>query len=142
MYVRPSFIKASSQRTNERPIHRIKMRLLTYFDTDSTQDDKECLRIWRLTDPAEDRVRIQDAKDTLLEQSCAWVFNDPAFTKWFNDDESVILWIHGDPGKGKTMMMMAAIDELSRRLKSTQCMMSYFIFQSSMPKLNNASVMV
>ena len=102
----------------------------------------ECLRRWRLTDPAEDKSRILDAKDTLLAESCAWVFDDPAFTSWFNDDQSRVLWIHGDPGKGKTMMVMAAIDEISRRLESTKGMISYFFFQSSMPNLNNASAMI
>ena len=102
----------------------------------------ECLRKWRITDPAEDKSRILDAKDTLLAESCAWVFDDPAFTSWFNDDESEILWIHGDPGKGKTMMVMAAIDEISRRLESTERMISYFFFQSSMSNLTNASAMV
>ena len=102
----------------------------------------ECLRVWRLTDPAEDKSQILDTKDSMLAESCAWVFDDSAFTSWFNDDESGVLWIHGDPGKGKTMMVMAAIDEISRRLESTKSMISYFFFQSIMPNLNNASAMV
>jgi DNA replication protein DnaC len=39
-----------------------------------------------------------------------------AFIDWWNEDDIRILWIHGDPGKGKTMMAMALVEEISRRL--------------------------
>src|SRR5271163_1170481 len=67
--------------------------------------DNRCLSAWRLTDPREDKDRILNSKDPLLEGSCSWILHDPAFTQWWNNDESRILWIHGDPGKGKTMII-------------------------------------
>ena len=103
---------------------------MTNFDLGTTTSEQsiKCLRAWRLTDPREDRNRILDSKDPLLEGSCTWIFDDPAFTRWWNDDDCQILWIHGDPGKGKTMMIMALIDEILQRLKLNPAsgMLSYF----------------
>jgi len=102
--------------------------------------DNRCLSAWRLTDPREDKDRILSSKDPLLKGSCAWILHDRAFTQWWNDDKSCILWIHGDPGKGKTMIMMALIDEISRRLQSSpgSGILSYFFCQNTIQELNNA----
>ena len=102
--------------------------------------DNRCLSAWRLTDPREDKDRILSNKDPLLEGSCTWILHDRAFTQWWNNDESRILWIHGDPGKGKTMIMMALIDEISRRLQLSpgSGVLSYFFCQNAIQELNNA----
>ena len=106
--------------------------------------DSPCLRAWRLTDPREDKARILSSKDPLLEGSCTWIFHDQAFTEWWNNDESRILWIHGDPGKGKTMMMMVLIEEISQRLRTTPGygIMSYFFCQNAFQELNNTVAII
>ena len=100
------------------------------------------LRNWYSKDPRLERTRILESKDPLLEGSCDWIFDDPSFTHWWesNNNESRVLWIHGDPGKGKTMMMMAIINELSKRLKRTpgEGAMSYFFCQNTIPELRSA----
>jgi len=58
--------------------------------------DNRCLSAWRLTDPPEDKDGILSSKDPLLEGSCSWTFHNRAFTQWWNNDESRILWRHGD----------------------------------------------
>lgn len=107
-------------------------------------DDEKCMRDWCLTDPQADKERILSSKDPLLEGSCKWVFQDRAFTQWWNNDECQILWIHGDPGKGKTMMMMAIIDETSQRIKSSPGLgiVSYFFCQNTFQELSNAVAIV
>jgi NACHT domain len=106
--------------------------------------DHRCLSAWRLTDPREDKDRILSSKDSLLEGSCSWILHDRAFTHWWNNDESCILWIHGDPGKGKTMITMALIDEMSRRLQSNpgSGILSYFFCQNTIKELSNAGSIV
>ncbi|RDW56552.1 hypothetical protein BP6252_14102 [Coleophoma cylindrospora] len=84
----------------------------------ASDEETRCYCAWRLTDPSEDKSRILSAKDPLLQDSYSWVLEDSAFTHWWNDDDCRILWIHGDPGKGKTMMAIALIGEISRRQKS------------------------
>jgi hypothetical protein len=69
-------------------------------------------------------------------------------------DDARLLWIKGDPGKGKTMMTMGLIDELSPRdrfsnampetpadinVTSQPCLLAYFFCQSTRPNLNNVA---
>ena len=97
------------------------------------ENDKQCLRDLRLTDPRLDKERIEASKDPLLEGSCSWVLEDPAFVDWWTHDDSRLLWIHGDPGKGKTMMMMALISEVSKRLNERpgSNVLAYFFCQNT-----------
>ncbi len=93
-----------------------------------------------MTDPRVDKVRIEASKDTLLKDSYAWILNDLNFLGWWDNNDIWLLWIKGDPGKGKTIVMIAFVAELSRRLKSKprSGILSYFFCQSTDPKLNNA----
>lgn len=104
------------------------------------ENDKRCLRDLGsgLTDPRDDRKRIERHKDGLLEGSCSWVFEDPAFVAWWTHNDCPFLWIHGDPGKGKTMMMMAIIDEVSKRLRdrAESTTLTYFFCENTNSKLN------
>ena len=108
------------------------------------QNDKECIRALRLTDPREDKDRIEASKDRLLDGSCSWVFEDPAFVDWWINENSRIIWVHGDPGKGKTMMMMAITSELSRRLEGLHSSntLSYFFCQNTNVDLNTTATVL
>ena len=103
-----------------------------------SESDRQCLRDIRRTDPRHDKERIESSKDQLLEGSCSWVLEDSAFLDWWNRDDSRLLWIHGDPGKGKTMMMMALISEVSQRLKAQpgSHVLAYFFCQNTSEDLN------
>jgi hypothetical protein len=124
----------------------------------------QCLRDLRVTDPREDRARIEDDKDRLLRDCYAWLLEDDSYQRWKTQDASRLLWIKGDPGKGKTMMTIGLIAELSRgdevkpspramtkmlaklKLSSKQhakgasrpYLLTYFFCQSTRPELNNA----
>ena len=100
--------------------------------------NSQCLRDLRLTDPRDDKKRIEASKDILLEDCCTWIFQDPDFLDWSNNRDTGLLWIKGDPGKGKTMMMIALIDKLSKDLERGSCVLSYFFCQSTDSRLNNA----
>ena len=102
------------------------------------ENDNQCLRDLRLTDPRHDKERIEAKGDEVLEGSCSWVLQDPAFVSWWNRDDSRLLWIHGNPGKGKTMMMISLISELSKRLKDRpgSNVLVYFFCQNTNSDLN------
>ncbi|CAD6565792.1 MAG: hypothetical protein ASARMPREDX12_006774 [Alectoria sarmentosa] len=103
-----------------------------------TEDDKICLHDLRRTDPRHDMERIKTSKHQVLEGSCSWVLDDSAFVDWWTRDDSQFLWIHGDPGKGKTMMMIALIDEVSKRLNDRpgSNVLAYFFCQNTNDELN------
>ena len=97
------------------------------------------------TDPKVEKERILADKDDLLHGSCSWVFEHDTFKSWWSDDErSSVLWIHGDPGKGKTMIMTAAIDEISQRLRQEPDTgaLAYFFCQQQDSRLNHAVAVI
>lgn len=98
------------------------------------------MRDFAAADPRDVKMSIEGSKDDLVKDSCSWVIQDSAFVKWWSRDDTYLLNIHGEPGKGKTMMMMALIAEVSRRIKSNpgSGVLSYFFCQSADSRLNNA----
>lgn len=79
----------------------------------------EILREFAAVDPREERAAILERKDELLEGSADWIFESASWSNWLSDsDDAAVLWIHGDPGKGKTMIVNAAIDKLKSRVLS------------------------
>ena len=49
----------------------------------------------------------------LLPGSCQWLFEKPVFKEWAKSNASSILWLHGIPGSGKTMLSCSLIERLS-----------------------------
>ena len=97
----------------------------------------------RITDPREDKKRIEDTKGGLLRDSYHWILKHPDFQQWRDDKRSRLLWIKGDPGKGKTMLICGTLDELSSstklRDKEATTLLSYFFCQATDNRINNAS---
>ncbi|KPM42909.1 Vegetative incompatibility protein HET-E-1 [Neonectria ditissima] len=104
-------------------------------------DDKynECLGDLRDTDPRDTKTLIQDAKGGLLKDSYSWILNHADFKKWRDEPESRLLWIKGDPGKGKTMLLCGIIDEIEN--DETRAL-SYFFCQATEPKLRTATAVL
>jgi hypothetical protein len=103
------------------------------------------MRALRSSDPRDDKSRIEATKDALLEDSCSWIFEDQSFLDWWDCDDNAILWIHGDPGKGKTMMMIAIIEQLTKRLDvepSKPGLLSYFFCQNTDQRLNTTGAVL
>ena len=45
-------------------------------------------------------------KDNMLKDSYTLILEDPAFLDWWDNNNVQLLWIKGDPDKGKTMLMI------------------------------------
>ncbi|KAK1541077.1 hypothetical protein CPAR01_07066 [Colletotrichum paranaense] len=100
---------------------------------------EECLRELFQTNPKDDRERIIRRKDntpTLFKSSYEWILNVEEFRRWRTDPESRRLWIRGDPGKGKTMLLCGIIEELEKSDPRPLC---YFFCQATVPALDNAT---
>lgn len=97
-----------------------------------------------MTDPRGDKARIESSKDLLLRDSYIWILDNKDFIDWRDDDETRLLWIKGDPGKGKTMLLIGIIEELSRKLKSSpgSNVLSYFFCQGTDSRLNHATAVL
>ncbi|KAM0263363.1 hypothetical protein ACHAQJ_001219 [Trichoderma viride] len=108
--------------------------------------DKEsdrCLADLRLTDPRDDKTRIEQTKGGLLKESYDWILENETFKQWYNDDQGQLLWITGDPGKGKTMLICGIINELSNKAKrkdmKSDSLLSYFFCQGTDSRINTAT---
>jgi len=107
------------------------------------KEDKQCLQDLRLTDPSADMRRIEESKGGLLKDSYVWILNHQDFIDWRDGDETRLLWIQGDPGKGKTMLLIGVIKELGRHLESSRDSgMSYFFCQATDSTLNSATAVL
>ncbi|KAK4207885.1 hypothetical protein QBC37DRAFT_259694, partial [Rhypophila decipiens] len=48
------------------------------------------------------------------------------FPRWRYNSESRLVWIKGDPGKGKTMLLCGIIDELEQPITAGGGNLAYF----------------
>ncbi|KAL2198040.1 NACHT domain-containing protein, partial [Corynascus similis CBS 632.67] len=92
------------------------------------------------TDPRHDKTRIEQTKGGLLADSYRWVLDNTDFRQWRNNEESRLLWIKGDPGKGKTMLLCGIIDEL--KAISDSSLLSFFFCQAADASINNATAVL
>jgi hypothetical protein len=104
---------------------------------------ENCLQHLRTTDPRHDKKRIEDTNGGLLKDSYCWVFDNVEFQQWRNDQQSRLLWIKGDPGKGKTMLLCGIIDELQKwRGKGKATLLSFYFCQATDSRINNATAVL
>ncbi|CAD6447526.1 9d524d8b-d700-47ec-82e7-6433cbb3f74f [Sclerotinia trifoliorum] len=97
--------------------------------------DKRCLTDLFTTDPRKDKQRIEELKGGLLLKVYEWVFKNAEYQQWYNDQSSRLLWVRGDPGKGKTMLLCGIIDEIRT---SNNYALAYFFCQSNVDTINSA----
>src|SRR6202046_5114458 len=114
----------------------------------SADEDNSCLAALRLADPPIEKTRIEETKGGLLIDSC-WILNDSEFQRWREGNHNQLLWIKGDAGKGKTMLMIGIINELLRQQEvarsgesSVTEVLSYFLCQGTDPRLNTATAIL
>ncbi len=112
--------------------------------TDKPSDPKfqSCLKDLRTTDPRLDKKRIEETKGGLLVDTYRWVLDNEDFKHWCSNEDSRLLWVRGDPGKGKTMLLCGIIDELSASAElmdpDAGTILSYFFCQATDSRINTA----
>ncbi|KAF2174945.1 NACHT-domain-containing protein, partial [Zopfia rhizophila CBS 207.26] len=109
-------------------------------ETDKPSNDRECIQHLRVTDPRDDKKRIEETKGGLLKGSYRWSLENSDFQRWRDDQQSRLLWIKGDPGKGKTMLLCGIVNELKKSMAKTD--LSYFFCQATDSRINNATAVL
>jgi hypothetical protein len=100
-----------------------------------------CIQSMHNTDPHYDKKRIEGTKGGLLADSYRWVLDNATFQQWRWDGESRLLWVKGDPGEGKTMLLCGLINELKRSMPRTT-LLSYFFCQATDSRINSATAVL
>jgi hypothetical protein len=109
---------------------------------DEIQKQEKCIQDIRSTDPRDDKKRIEDTKGGLLKDSYCWILDDASFQQWRHDPRSRLLWVKGDPGKGKTMLLCGIIDELQKMAAARAACVSYFFCQATDSRINSATAVL
>lgn len=132
-----------SERTNFANCAQPRRSTISIGDTrgssnDWTERDRQCLEDLRLSDPRHDKKRIERISGGLLQDSYRWILENSDFQLWRDDHESRLLWIKGDPGKGKTMLLCGIIDHLQESAQQTSAkpFLAYFFCQATDSRLN------
>ncbi|APA15267.1 hypothetical protein sscle_14g100370 [Sclerotinia sclerotiorum 1980 UF-70] len=97
--------------------------------------ENRCLIDLRTTDPRLDKRRIEETKGGLLDNVYNWIFDNSDFQQWLSNQDNRLLWIKGDPGKGKTMLLCGIINKLQR---SDETALAYFFCQGTDARINSA----
>jgi hypothetical protein len=108
--------------------------------------NRKCLEDLRLSDPRVDRRRIEVTKGGLFRGASNWILDHNDFQRWYHCDDIRLLWVKGDPGKGKTMLLFTILEKLEQQLappeqqqSSRNCVLSYFFCQGTNKDLNTAT---
>ncbi|KAF3073766.1 hypothetical protein CFAM422_004130 [Trichoderma lentiforme] len=109
-------------------------------NADTSNADTSFLQQISKTDPVYDKKRILMLKGPLLKESFSWILEHEDFNKWRHTKESGCLWIKGDPGKGKTMLLCGVIEDFERNSESEN--LSYFFCQAADYRINTAAAVV
>ncbi|KAH8586999.1 hypothetical protein B0O99DRAFT_527618 [Bisporella sp. PMI_857] len=108
---------------------------------DKFREVQKCMQDLRLTDPRLDKERIEATKGGLLKEAYRWVIENSDFQQWRTSQHNRLLWIKGDPGKGKTMLLCGIADELQNSLPKS-ALLSYFFCQATDSRINRATTVL
>ncbi|GAB1319954.1 Vegetative incompatibility protein HET-E-1 [Madurella fahalii] len=86
-------------------------------------------------------MRIEQTKGGLLQDAYRWILDNPEYRQWRDGEQSRVLWIKGDPGKGKTMLLCGIINELQKSIGDTD-LVSFFFCQAADQRINNAAAVL
>ena len=95
----------------------------------------------RITDPRHDKRRIEETKGGLLHDSCQWLLDSPDYQQLRHDPECRLLWISGDPGKGKTMLMCGIVNEFTKSVALNR-LFAFFFCQAADLRINSATAVL
>jgi len=90
---------------------------------------------------------LQKRKDHLLADSYKWILDNQEykdFADWHYGNTKRLLWIKGDAGKGKTMLLIGIVTKLTAELETQfdKSHLSYFFCQGTNDKLNTATAIL
>ncbi|RSL50958.1 hypothetical protein CEP53_008623 [Fusarium sp. AF-6] len=102
-----------------------------------SQKDLSFMESLLVTNSLHEMQRILDDKGGLLPGAFSWILTNDDFRQWQTNKQSRMLWIKGDPGKGKTMLLCGIIENL--QLHAPETPLTCFFCQESDSKFNSAS---
>ena len=91
------------------------------------QSGDRCLDYFAVTDPRDVKKAIYQTRGAALKKAYEWILRHSQFQCWRDSNDSQVLWVKGDPGKGKTMLLCGIIDELRPTTKLADAQAKTFL---------------
>ena len=100
-----------------------------------------------ITDMAAEIQSLEKRKEDLLDESYRWILEDKRyqdFVDWRNGNSRRLLWIKGDAGTGKSMLLIGIVRQLTAHLETyfDEFALSYFFCQATDNRLNSATAIL
>ncbi|KKF94991.1 Vegetative incompatibility protein HET-E-1 [Ceratocystis platani] len=121
----------NGQQLDGHKLNRISAYTLNYVN-----ENKPSVKHFVTAFNMSDKKVIESRKGGLLKDSYQWILSHDSFQQFRSQSGSPILWIKGDPGKGKTMLLCGIIDQLT---PDQSVSLSYFFCQATNDQLNTAT---
>ncbi|RSL67282.1 hypothetical protein CEP53_003048 [Fusarium sp. AF-6] len=88
---------------------------------EEAQQDRQCSKYLEQNgyDPADQKANAERQRGHLFEPSCQWIYDNAEFRQWIDGADPPGLWLHGGPGKGKSMLLCSVINHLLEWTKET-----------------------
>ena len=107
----------------------------------------KCLKALCRLNPRDDMQRLEREKEPLIPAAYQWILKEDKYEEFANWNDSSLpkcqlLWVNGEPGTGKTMLLMGIIRELSGRPHELAPSLSYFFCQSADKALSNTEAIL
>jgi hypothetical protein len=96
---------------------------MSYYDTLVSKELCECLKSLNESNRTDKHYRRRHAG------TCSWIFSNTNYRYWLENDDSPIVWIHGGPGFGKSVLSAVLSKELVRDQHicfNQECSVAYF----------------
>ncbi|KAK2608999.1 hypothetical protein QQS21_002479 [Conoideocrella luteorostrata] len=112
-----------------------------------------CLSDLFVTDPSEDREALRRKKGDRVAGTCEWILDTEDLTAWldggqmkFSNSQTTsggVLWLHGNPGTGKSTLAIFLTDELSNRFSAADGeTLAYFFCDSAFDTRKTATSVI
>jgi len=89
---------------------KIQKQILDTIKADR-QDEKETKLFQDLAKAAGNYERYKNINPERVPGTCEWLLTDERFYKWRDSKSSSLLWVSASPGRGKSVLSRALIDE-------------------------------
>ncbi|TQV89980.1 vegetative incompatibility protein HET-E-1 [Cordyceps javanica] len=110
-----------------------------------------CLRDLFITDPLDDKQQLKRKKGDRVAGTCEWILGTEHMNAWLGSTKhqdpenhaTKVLWLHGNPGTGKSTLALFLTDVLSARFSTTdRKTLAYFFCDSAFDTRRTATSII
>lgn len=125
-----SVLEAETTLAHRKYIHTALKPVVAHVERSSVsimdQSQRRTIMTWlNAVDAASDLVQHSRRRTT---GTGLWLAQENKFIQWHTSDKSSILWLHGVPGAGKTVLCTTAVNSLRELYAEPQTAIAFFFF--------------